>query len=93
MSVEGVVEEVKTLQSVFDKPTNIIWFSIKIDGREYALHNNWMAVNGELKVGDKVKFELSTLKFMEKQTFKTLRRVDVGGSKEEDIVRLVESGT
>ncbi|MFQ6077115.1 MAG: hypothetical protein ACE5Z5_13460 [Candidatus Bathyarchaeia archaeon] len=100
--MEAEVEQVSPLWKAQDGTT--VWWTVKLKGQEalFALHNNWFALFGTLKPGDKVRYEVSKAKLGKDVSqgvdqeglllFKKLRRVEEGGALEEEMVKLVEEG-
>jgi len=94
--MEAEVEQVSPLWETQDGTT--VWWSVKLKGREelFALHNNWFALFGTLKPGDKVRYAVSRGKLgvgLEGLLpFCKLRKVEERRALEEEMVKLVEKG-
>jgi len=57
------------------------WFRVKLEGvkEEFALHSNWFAEHGTLKLGDKVRYVVSKRKWYgsgDLLLFEKLRKVE-----------------
>lgn len=85
--IKGEIEKVETLFRTQDGTPS--WWAVRLKGRpeEFALHQNWMALHGDLNPGDRVRYVVSKAKLEGCLLFEQLRKL------EEEMVKLVEEGT
>ena len=83
--LEGEVERVLPLFKTQDG-TTFSW-AVKLKGREavFAIHQNWFALYGSLKPGDRVRYVVSKAKLGEDLLFDKLRKVEKEAGFEEEV--------